>query len=341
VVYASSSSALATGSGLTFNGTNLTLGSGYFEITGSNSLYLSSGMLSSSSGALPLILGFNGTEKMRIGTSTIYTASGVDVGIGTTSPAYKLDVVGNGQFSGTSADTRLLLTATGVANTVIGFNNSGSTNFAGAPTGTAYLSCAQAYPLVFGTSATERARIDSSGNLLVGTTSASLSTNTFLKAAGASNPVLYLFKNSTANTDEAFCIANGTGGGTVSFQVLANGNAQNTNNSYGAISDVKLKENIVDATPKLADLMQIKVRHYNFKSDETKTKQIGVVAQELEQVFPSMIEQTVDCDLQGNDLGTKTKAVKYSVFVPMLIKAIQEQQALIQSLKARLDAANL
>jgi hypothetical protein len=179
------------------------------------------------------------------------------------------------------------------------------------------------------------------GNLLVGTTSASLSTNTFLKAAGASNPVLYLFKNSTANTDEAFCIANGTGGGTVSFQVLANGNAQNTNNSYGAISDVKLKENIVDATPKLADLMQIKVRHYNFKSDETKTKQIGVVAQELEQVFPSMIEQTVDCDLQGNDLGTKTKAVKYSVFVPMLIKAIQEQQALIQSLKARLDAANL
>jgi hypothetical protein len=188
---------------------------------------------------------------------------------------------------------------------------------------------------------TEKMRLTNDGNLLIGVNAPTLSTNTFFTTGGASQPCLYLLKNSASNTDQAFCVANGVGGGTVSFQVLASGNAQNTNNSYGAISDVKLKENIVDATPKLADLMQVKVRHYNFKSDETKAKQIGVVAQELEQVFPSMIEQTVDCDLQGNDLGTKTKAVKYSVFVPMLIKAIQEQQAIIESLKARLDAANL
>ena len=85
--------------------------------------------------------------------------------------------------------------------------------------------------------------------------------------------------------------------------------------------------------------MQVKVRNYNLIGDTTK--QIGVVAQELETVFPAMVNETTDTDAKGNDLGTTTKAVKYSVFVPMLIKAIQEQQAIIESLKARLDAANL
>jgi hypothetical protein len=131
---------------------------------------------------------------------------------------------------------------------------------------------------------------------------------------------------------------NSTGGRT--FLVLGTGNVQNTNNSYGAISDIKLKENIVDASPKLADLMQVKVRNYNLKSDPTQ-KQIGVIAQELETIFPSMIDESSDKDAEGNDLGTTTKAVKYSVFVPMLIKAVQEQQEIIESLKARLDAANL
>ena len=58
-------------------------------------------------------------------------------------------------------------------------------------------------------------------------------------------------------------------------------------------------------------------------------------------VFPSMIEESPDRDAEGNDLGTTTKSVKYSVFVPMLIKAIQEQQAIIIDLQARLTKAGL
>jgi hypothetical protein len=135
-----------------------------------------------------------------------------------------------------------------------------------------------------------------------------------------------------ANASAKFFIAELAGSGGV-FQVIANGNVQNTNNSYGAISDIKLKENIVDATPKLADLMQVKVRNYNLKSDPSH-KQLGVVAQELEQVFPSMIEETLDTDTEGNELGTTTKAVKYSVFVPILIKAIQELKAELDEYKA-------
>ena len=118
------------------------------------------------------------------------------------------------------------------------------------------------------------------------------------------------------------------------FRVLGNGNVQNTNNSYGAISDVKLKENIVDATPKLEDLCKVKVRNYNLIGNNTK--QIGVVAQELEEVFAGLVEETQDRDVDGNDLGTTTKQVKYSVFVQMLIKAIQELKAEVDSLKQQL-----
>jgi hypothetical protein len=50
------------------------------------------------------------------------------------------------------------------------------------------------------------------------------------------------------------------------------------------------------------------------------------------------IDETPDKDLQGNDLGTTTKSVKYSVFVPMLIKAMQEQQVMINELMAKVTA---
>ena len=78
----------------------------------------------------------------------------------------------------------------------------------------------------------------------------------------------------------------------------------------------------------------MKVRNYNIIGESTK--QLGVVAQELETVFPGMVDDVPDYDMEGNNLGTVTKSVKYSVFVPMLVKAMQEQQTLIESLTARI-----
>ena len=192
---------------------------------------------------------------------------------------------------------------------------------------------------------TERARIDASGNLLVGSTNAngklyvenSSVTNTAkfwdTNASSTSDGVCIALasRNTTNNTFYAFSYYN-AGASAYRFRVADSGNVTNTNNSYGAISDVKLKENIVDASPKLADLMQVKVRNYNLIGDTTK--QLGVVAQELETVFPAMVDESVDRDEEGNDLGTTTKQVKYSVFVPMLIKAIQELKAEFDAYKA-------
>ena len=80
--------------------------------------------------------------------------------------------------------------------------------------------------------------------------------------------------------------------------------------------------------------MQVKVRNYNLIGDELK--QIGFVAQELEQIFPNLVEDCPDLDKENNDLGTVTKNVKSSIFIPILVKAIQELKAEVDSLKQQL-----
>ena len=109
------------------------------------------------------------------------------------------------------------------------------------------------------------------------------------------------------------------------------------NNSYGTLSDIKLKENIVDASPKLEDILKLQVRNFNLIKQPGE-KQIGFIAQEIEQVFPGLVEEANDRSEDGATTGTKTKSVKTSVLIPMLVKAIQEQQALIISLTQRLTA---
>jgi hypothetical protein len=371
VTYLNGSKVLTSGSALVFDGTNLGVGTapsawatispvlqiggagGYIAAQGSAEVLRIGSNNYFAGGFKYVINGFASRYDQAEGTHAWFrAASGTagntvsftqamtldasgNLGIGTTSPASRLHVV-------TPSDTPITGESTGGTAYFVYKNNAGAAGIA---------STGNNLVLFTSTSGTERARIDSSGNLLVGATSATgklyveQSANTigtFMYASNASYTSGVLNVEAARNTTNSSynfiqCAVYGVA---YRFYVRDSGNVENTNNSYGAISDVKLKDNIIDASPKLADLMQVKVRQYNFKSDQTH-KQIGVIAQELEQIFPAMIEESPDKDMEGNDLGTTTKSVKYSVFVPMLIKAIQEQQAIIESLKARLDAANL
>jgi hypothetical protein len=132
--------------------------------------------------------------------------------------------------------------------------------------------------------------------------------------------------------------ASSTATGTNSFYVYTNGNVVNTNNSYGALSDIKLKENIVDANSQWGDLKALQVRNYNFKEGQTHT-QIGLVAQEAELVSPGLVTESPDRDAEGNDLGTVTKSVNYSVLYMKAVKALQEAMERIEALEA--DVAQL
>ena len=284
------------------------------------------------------------------------------LGIGYTSPASKLDIRG----TSATADSTIQIVGNGVSTLLLGQNSSGGVIRGQGGSSALAFWVGGSGDTGAGQSGSEVGRFDSSGSLLVGETSNSsasgklsvnqTSTSTVegarITSAGQYS-CLNLNSTNATFTNTVLGIGSATGSGTgftlisaasaagTVMRVLGNGNLQNTNNSYGAISDIKLKENIVDSSPKLADLCKVKIRQYNLINDKEKTKQLGVIAQELETVFPSLIEETIDRDSEGKDTGATTKSVKYSVFVPMLIKAIQEQQALITTMQAKLKDAGI
>jgi len=176
-----------------------------------------------------------------------------------------------------------------------------------------------------------RAYIDNQGSLTVGGIAGGARINSFATATGGRT--LYLSKG-TGDTTDYFIVADTTTANRL--LVAGTGSVTNATGVYGTISDIKLKENIVDATPKLAKVLDLKVRNFNLVGDDLN--QIGFIAQELEQVFPSMVEEHKDTDANGGDLGTTTKSIKTSILVPILVKAIQELNATVVSLQAQVTA---
>jgi len=190
--------------------------------------------------------------------------------------------------------------------------------------------------LVFSTTAdsasspTERMRISNGGTLYTfvsGTAGNYFATN---QAAGTTATLIRGAHSATANALD----------GTECFKVFSNGNVVNTNNSYLGISDIKLKENIVDANSQWNDLKALQVRNYNLKEGQTHT-QIGLVAQEAELVSPGLVSESPDRDADGNDLGTVTKSVNYSVLYMKAVKALQEAMERIETLEQRLNDAGI
>lgn len=185
--------------------------------------------------------------------------------------------------------------------------------------------------LVFSTTAdsasspTERVRITSIGSLRCYT-----DTTGVWSATGAA----------AGTSIKAFVVshsATGVASGTESLRIFSNGNVENTNNSYGAISDIKLKENIVDATSQWDDIKALRPVNYNFKEGQTHT-QLGLIAQEVELVSPGLVSESPDRDEDENDLGTVTKSVNYSVLYMKAVKALQEAMERIETLEAKVAA---
>ena len=124
------------------------------------------------------------------------------------------------------------------------------------------------------------------------------------------------------------------------MQIKSNGDVVNVNNSYGAISDEKLKENIVDSGSQWDDIKALRVRKYSLKADELDApNKLGVVAQEVEAAgMGGLVAESPDLDNDNNDLGTVTKSVNYSILYMKAVKALQEAMERIETLEAKVQA---
>jgi len=402
LAFLNASKVLTTGSALTFDGTNFAVsastaalrtadpstGYSYYRAGNTNGNFyigidnaagsffnVANARVLYADGAYPMVFYTNATERMRLDSSG-------NLGVGVTSPSYKLHVAGT---AGTLARFNRTSTSSGVdigadsgggvilpngvdalqfynaAGTVLnakidssgnlGIGNTSPTvplsfaNSAGTA-GTAnkislFWTAGESFGLYgFGVSAaqldyvtggahvfysrstntsTERARIDSSGNLLVGTTSFALSN---------SNSIMLQPSAGTIYAQHA----SGTGSGTAYAGFSYNGSnigsitqSGTTAVLYNVTSDQRLKENIADAASSSSLIDAIQVRQYDWKSDGSHQR-YGFIAQELVTVAPEAVHQPADPD--------EMMAVDYSKLVPMLVKEIQSLRQRVAQLES-------
>jgi hypothetical protein len=262
-------------------------------------------------------------------------ASG-NVGIGTSSPTVRLETVAVRAASRLTSSTGTNAVDFQAVNTggqlITGIDSSTGGSLFGAGGYTAGLWYTGAYPLAFGTNNTERARIDSSGNLLIGRTSFG-GTATGIDLGGSG--FVGLYSPDTTNSNVTFA-AYSNGAGAYRFYVGWGGTVFATSTTISAISDQRLKENVQDIDVGLDAVMALKPRKFDWK--EGKGKNVkgdrGWIAQEFEQVFPDMIDEWRDPSPEGEE---PYKSVRADL-IPVLVKAIQEQQQIINDLKTRIEA---
>ncbi len=237
------------------------------------------------------------------------------LGVGTTSPSAALDVSSSGgvQFkltsTSSSAGLQAFTSAGSFAVSAMDFTSSATIFYTG--NGTA--------------GSAERARIDSSGNLLVGQTSAATTgSGVWIYNQNSNQGRLNITKTASGTLNAIANYHSGTYIGGVDYS--------NTATSFPTSSDIRLKKDIEDAGDASEKVQQIRVVTHGWKHDDA-TVEFGVIAQELYAVAPQAVTPGDD----GEEVE-RTWAVDYSKLVPMLIKAHQEQQALIQSLTQRIAA---
>jgi hypothetical protein len=267
-----------------------------------------------------------GSERVRVDTSG-------NVGIGTSSPSARLHVYQD------SASTSVM-SGTYIQNVSFTTNSQAGIGFFAADNFNAKIytlrSGSSAGNIVFATNGgggtaetniAERARIDSSGRLLVGRTSNTDSATLQLSnEAGGANIAMLAVANTTG--DSYPCIFRNPNGQIGAIKTNGSSTAYNTS------SDYRLKEDIQPMTGALAKVAALKPCTYKWKADGSDGE--GFIAHELQAVVPQCVTGEKDAvDVDGNP---QYQGIDTSFLVATLTAAIKEQQAIITALTARVNA---
>jgi hypothetical protein len=289
-------------------------------------------------------------ERVRINSSG-------NVGIGTISPAAKLDVsgeiivngaaggsvnieIGANRPSGTSGNSFIDLDADDGTTYPYGFRilrdnttpPNGATRLLHKGTNGFFINTVEAAAIVFSTTNLERVRITSGGNVGIGT----------------SSPGAKLHVNGTINCGSTGVEYSGiTGASSNKIAFLwgypnLNGVVDNALSVVvGTASDHRLKANVTDYQSSLVQVMNLRPVTYNPKElgcnecDETQTH-IGLIAHEVSELFPFLVSGEKDATSEAGD--PVYQSINYAGLTPILVKALQEQQAIIEALEARVAA---
>ena len=248
-----------------------------------------------------------------------------NVGIGTTSPQYELSF-GTGYFGLNYSTGKLALYQANSTSHSTAVESIGSVEISSSITGSG------AGAIKFNTLASERMRIDSSGNLLVGTSSLGGNSGRFQAVRSNSGAIGYFEVNNGSGVQNAVDITNAANAAFSPLRFWVNGygtgslvgsiSCTTSATAYNTSSDQRLKDNIVDAPA--GNINDIRVRSFDWKADGTH-QPYGMIAQELVEVAPEAVTQgETEEDMWGVD---------YSKLVPMMIKEIQDLKAEVAALK--------
>jgi len=255
--------------------------------------------------------------------------NGGNVGIGTTSPDNKLQVVaGNGNVQawfGESSYTRSALRVGGDnspgGRLFFEYNGDDSyiDSYGGHGSTQRYRDltiAARNIILTTGnTSGSEKMRITSGGSLLVGGQTSTVYTEKFSIENTTASQGMVINQTDNANANDKIIFQNTNG---VVGYIRTTGSAT----SYVTSSDYRLKEDLQDFNG-LDKVSKIPVYNFKWKTDESRS--YGVMAHELQEVLPDAVSGDKDAEeMQGVD---------YSKIVPLLVKSIQELKAEIDELK--------
>jgi hypothetical protein len=253
-----------------------------------------------------------GAEAMRIDSSG-------NVGIGTSSPTSKLNIASGGAIrlnrTDNNAYSEIFCAGSGVGTKLVDSNGDGFRFF---------------------NTATQVATIDSSGNLGVGTTTPNSAANYgfFVQPAGngANIPYAGCSGNSSSNSQYTWEVYSKSLNQS-QFYVGYAGTVYARSTSITGLSDVSEKENIKPLETGLNEILALQPRRFDWKNGQAKNI-AGFIAQEVQPILPDLIDEfLLDKETQETKLG-----LKMGDMIPTLVKAIQEQQAIITQLQADVAA---
>ena len=239
-------------------------------------------------------------------------------GIGTSSPATILDVVGSGN------PTLTLRGSAGAYTSFLKLQAAGGGGSAIDATG------ATSDSLQFRITGTERMRIDSSGNLLVGTTS-TIDTIENLQVVNNSAQQM-LVRNSSATGGSYWKFGADSSNNYTVYSSSGTGGVYLTTSgtSWTARSDERVKDIIEPISDAVNKVSQLRAVIGKYKIDEEGTRRSFLIAQDVQAVLPEAV------NVQEDEIGTL--GVQYTDVIPLLVAAITEQQAIITQLQADVEA---